>query len=208
MGTAAEVAGGSQMGEQVSGRILLVDDEALIRMGLRAMLHDLGYTVVGEAGNGREAVEKVVALNPDIVIMDIKMPEMDGLEATRRIMATHPVPIIVLTAYNQRNLVDEAADIGVLAYLTKPVREPDILPAIEVARARFADLQWLSRSVIDRQNHDRPDAAQSVEVATRLLSIRYQLPETQAAARLRRLAQKTRRTIAEVAAAIIELEHE
>ncbi len=196
------------MGEQVSGRILLVDDEALIRMGLRAMLHDLGYTVVGEAGNGREAVEKVVALNPDVAIMDIKMPEMDGLEATRRIMATHPVPIIVLTAYNQRNLVDEAADIGVLAYLTKPVREADILPAIEVARARFADLQWLSRGEIDRQSHDRPDAAQSVEMATRLLSIRYQLPEPQAAARMRRLAQKTRRTLAEVAAAIIELEHE
>ncbi len=208
MSTAAEIAGRSQMGEQVSGRILLVDDEALIRMGLRAMLHDLGYTVVGEAGNGREAVEKVVALNPDVAIMDIKMPEMDGLEATRRIMATHPVPIIVLTAYNQRNLVDEAADIGVLAYLTKPVREADILPAIEVARARFADLQWLSRGEIDRQSHDRPDAAPSVEMATRLLSIRYRLPEPQAAARLRRLAQKTRRTLAEVAAAIIELEHE
>jgi len=195
------------MVESVNGRILIVDDEALIRMGLREMLHDLGYTVVGEAATGREAVEQVAALNPDAVIMDIKMPEMDGLEATRQIMATHPVPIIVLTAYNQRSLVDEAADIGVLAYLTKPVREPDILPAIEVARARFADLQWLGRTEVTRPAPDRSDADQRVGEATRLLSIRYQLSEPEATARLRRLAQKTRRTLVEVANAIIDLEH-
>jgi len=127
------------------GRVLLVDDEALIRMGMRAMVQDLGYEVVGEAADGQEAIDKVAALDPDVVIMDIKMPGMDGLEATRRIMATHPVPIIVLTAFHQRALVEEAADAGVLAYLMKPVRESDIGPAIEVARARFADRRWLGR---------------------------------------------------------------
>jgi len=108
------------------GRILLVDDEALIRMGLRVMLQDQGYEVAGEAADGHEAVAKVASLAPDLVIMDIKMPGMDGLETTRRIMAAHPVPIIVLTAYNEQSLVAEAADAGVLAYLMKPVREADI----------------------------------------------------------------------------------
>ena len=131
--------------ERRRGRILLADDEALIRMGMRVMLRDLGYDVVGEARDGQEAVEKAVALDPDIVIMDVKMPVMDGLEATRRIMAAHPVPIIVLTAYGQQSLVAEAADAGVLAYLLKPVRESDIAPAIEVASARFAELQRLRR---------------------------------------------------------------
>jgi two-component system, response regulator PdtaR len=132
---------GDHMAEYEGGRVLLVDDESLIRMGMRVMLQDLGYEVVGEAANGQEAIEKVAALDPDVVIMDIKMPGLDGLEATRRIMAAHPVPIIVLTAYHQRGLVEEAAQAGVLAYLMKPVRESDIAPAIEVARARFADLR-------------------------------------------------------------------
>ncbi len=196
------------MAEQAGGRVLLVDDEALIRMGMRVILQDLGYDVVGEAADGEEALEKVATLDPDVVIMDIRMPEMDGVEATRRIMATHPVPIIALTAYSERSLVDEAADAGVLAYLIKPVREAEIAPAIKVARARFADLQWLSRASNDRLPFERGDTAQRVDAATRILSARYQLTEAQASARLRRLAQSSRRTIADVADAIIELEQE
>ncbi len=142
--------------EQV--RILLVDDEALIRMGLRVMLRDLGYEVAGEAADGQDAVAKVAALDPDVVIMDIKMPGMDGLEATRRIMAARSVPIIVLTAYNQRSLVAEAAGAGVLAYLMKPVRESDIGPAIEVARARFRDLAWFT----GRSPQDAPDGGSRI----------------------------------------------
>jgi AmiR/NasT family two-component response regulator len=201
------------MTERRAGGVLLVDDEALIRMGMRAMLQDLGYQVVGEAADGEEAIEKVATLDPDVVIMDIKMPGMDGLEATRRIMAEHPVPIIVLTAYNQRSLVEEAADAGVLAYLMKPVRESDIGPAIEVARARFADLTWLRRASADRpagkgggdRGADRSTASQ-VEAATQLLRVRYRLTEAQATSRLRRLAQSSRRSIVDVAEAIIELE--
>lgn len=199
------------MAEAVTRRVMLVDDEALIRMGMRVMLQDLGYEVVGEAADGQEAIERVAALNPDVVIMDIKMPGMDGLEATRRIMASHPVPIIVLTAYNQRSLVEEAADSGVLAYLMKPVRESEIGPAIEVARARFADLRWLDRAPRDRDT-DRaagersPRAAHNIEAATQILRARYRLTEAQAASRLRRLAQSSRRTLADVADAIIALE--
>ena len=182
-------------------RILLVDDEALIRMGLRVMLRELGYEIAGEAADGHEAIDKVASLAPDVVIMDIKMPGMDGLEATRRIMAAHPVPIIVLTAYNQQSLVAEAADAGVLAYLMKPVREADIAPAIEVARARFAELAWLRRRSPD-------DAAGVLRVAeaTRRLSERYRLSEKEAAARLRQLAKTSGRTIAEVADAIVTLD--
>jgi two-component system, response regulator PdtaR len=200
------------MTERRAGGVLLVDDEALIRMGMRAMLQDLGYQVVGEAADGEEAIEKVAALDPDVVIMDIKMPGMDGLEATRRIMAEHPVPVIVLTAYNQRSLVEEAADAGVLAYLMKPVRESDIGPAIEVARARFADLVWLRRVSSDRPAGKEAGerracgTANQIEAATQLLRVRYGLTEAQATSRLRRLAQSSRRTVVEIAEAIIALE--
>ena len=183
-------------------RILLVDDEALIRMGLRVMLADLGYEVVGDAADGQEAVAKVAALDPDVVIMDIKMPGMDGLEATRRIIAARPVPIIVLTAYNQQSLVAEAADAGVLAYLMKPVRESDIGPAIEVARARFRDLIWLK----GRSPQDAPAGGSRVADATRRLSDRYRLSEREAAARLRQIAKTSGKTVAEVADAIVGLD--
>jgi len=196
------------MAERGHGRVLVVDDEALIRMGMRVMLQDLGYEVVGEAADGQEAIEKVGALDPDVVIMDIKMPGMDGLEATRRIMAAHPVPIIVLSAYNQRSLVEEAADAGVLAYLMKPVRESDIAPAIEVARARFADLRWLRGTPGEAAAGQAPGVTPRVETATRILRARYRLTEAQAAERLRRLARSARRTVGEVAEAIVALEGE
>ncbi len=198
------------MSETSRGRVLLVDDEALIRMGMRVILQDLGYEVVGEAADGQQAVEKVAALDPDVVIMDIKMPVMDGLEATRRIMAAHPVPIIVLTAYNQQGLVEEAADAGVLAYLMKPIRETDVAPAIEVARARFADLQWLRRQTAPRPPEkaaaSADEAGPQIIEATRILCERYQLTAADAAARLRRLARSSRRSVREVADAIIALD--
>jgi AmiR/NasT family two-component response regulator len=194
--------GRSAVDKPARARILLVDDEALIRMGLRVMLQDLGYEIAGEAADGHDAVAKAAALAPDVVIMDIKMPGMDGLEATRRIMAAQPVPIIVLTAYNQQSLVAEAADAGVLAYLMKPVREADIGPAIEVARARFADLAWLRR----RPSDDAATRAPRIADATRRLSERYRLSQDEAAARLRQLAKTSGRTVAEVADAIVGLD--
>jgi two-component system, response regulator PdtaR len=194
------------MSDRTRGRVLLADDETLIRMGMRAILQDLGHVVVGEAEDGQQAVQQVAALDPDVVIMDVKMPVMDGLEATRRIMATHPVPIIVLTAYSQYGLVEEAADAGVLAYLMKPVRESDVGPAIEVARARFAELQWLRRGSAASSRADDPKLAPRVSEATRILRERYCLTETEATARLRRLARSSHRMLAEVADAIIALD--
>ncbi len=194
------------MSEELRGRVLLVDDEALIRMGMRVILRDLGFDVVGEAADGQEAVAKVAALDPDVVIMDVKMPVMDGLEATRRIMATQPVPIIILTAYNQQSLVEEAADAGVLAYLMKPVREAEVGPAIAVARARFADLAWLRRPPGVSGSAGDAAAEPRVSEATRILSDRYRLTAAEAAARLRRLARSSRRSLPEIADAIIALE--
>lgn len=191
------------MTAQTHGRVLLVDDEALIRMGMRTILDSLGYEVVGEAGNGQDALDKVAVLHPDVVIMDIKMPVMDGLEATRRLMATHPVPVIVLTAYNERALVEEAADAGVLAYLMKPVREGDIKPAIEVARARFAELQWVGRA--SGASASPPASSGRIAEATRILQTQQRLTEAEAADRIRRLAKNSRRSVAEIAEAILAL---
>lgn len=195
------------MAKSSEGRVLLVDDEVIIRKGMRSILEEFNFEVVGEATDGHEAVEQVISLSPDVVFMDIKMPRMDGIEATRQIMRIHPVPVIVLTAYSDRSLVEEASDAGVLAYLMKPVHEAEILPAVAVARARFADLRWLNRS-IDQSGPEHGNAARRVEAATQILSTRYQISTTQAAARLQRLAQNTHREMADVADAILDLERE
>lgn len=185
-------------------RVLLVDDEALIRMGMRTILDSLGYKVVGEASNGQEAIEKVRSLHPDVVIMDIKMPVLSGLDAARQLMTSQPIPVIILSAYSDRHLIEEAADAGVLAYLTKPVREADVGPAIEVARARFADLQWLRRAP-GAGGPDDSDQSR-IEEATRILRERHQLSEAEASKRLQHLAKNSRRTVAEIAAVIITLD--
>jgi response regulator NasT len=186
-------------------RVLLVDDEALIRMGMRTILESLGYEVVGEAANGQEALEKAGSLHPDVVIMDIKMPVLNGLDAARQLMTTHPVPVIILSAYSERHLIEEAADAGVLAYLTKPVREADVGPAIEVARARYADLQWLRRAS-GASGPEPADQSSRIAEATRILRERYKLSEVEASGRLLHLAKNSRRTVAEIADAIIVLE--
>src|SRR3989442_9860359 len=146
------------MTAQAHGRVLLVDDEALIRMGMRTILHSLGYEVVGEASNGQEALDKVAALRPDVVIMDIKMPVMDGLEATRRLMATHPVPVIVLTAYNERALVEQAVHFGATAYYMTTVLNGAIRAAIEVLHGIDTAIPCICYNFcIERE----PDAARS-----------------------------------------------
>ena len=131
--------------------VVIAEDEAIIRLDLREILEAQGYDVVGEAGRGDEAVELVRALHPDVVILDVKMPGLDGLSAARIISAERLAAVLVLTAFSQRELVEQARDAGALAYLVKPFQEKDLIPAIEVARARHSELVALELSVDDLQ---------------------------------------------------------
>src|SRR5512139_3314140 len=132
-------------------RVIIADDESLIRMDLREMLTNLGYLVVGEVADGRSAVNQARELKPDIVVMDIKMADMDGIEAAKVLTEERVAPVVLLSAYSQRELVDRAREAGVVAYLVKPYREEDLTPAIEVALARFREFQTLQKQVDDLQ---------------------------------------------------------
>jgi response regulator NasT len=122
-------------------RVVIAEDEAIIRLDLKEILEAEGYEVVGETGRGDEAVELVAAHQPDVAILDIKMPGIDGIEAARRISATHRVAVLILTAFSQRNLIEEARDAGVAAYLVKPFQRGELVPAIAVASARFEEFR-------------------------------------------------------------------
>ncbi len=121
-------------------RILVAEDETIIRLDLRGLLERAGYEVVAEARDGEEAVALARELEPDLAVMDVKMPRLDGIEAARRILEERPIPIVMLTAFGQQELVARAVEVGVFGYLVKPFREQDIVPAIETARARFEEL--------------------------------------------------------------------
>ena len=125
---------------EITLRILIAEDETIIRLDLRALLERSGFEVCGEAKDGEEAVELARSLAPDLAIMDVKMPRLDGIEAARRILDERPIPIVMLTAYGQEELVSRAVEAGVFGYLVKPFREQDLLPAIRTATARHADL--------------------------------------------------------------------
>src|SRR5476649_967755 len=121
-------------------RILIAEDETIIRLDLRALLEGAGHEVVAEARDGEEAVSLAREHAPDLAVLDVKMPRLDGIEAARKILEERPIPIVMLTAFGQRELVDRAAEAGVYGYLVKPFREQDIVPAIETARARHEEL--------------------------------------------------------------------
>ena len=125
-------------------RILLADDEAILRLDLREMLADAGHEIVGEAGNGQEAVKLAAELKPDFIIMDVKMPIMDGITAAKIIAADNIAPVLLLTAYSQQDIVEQASDAGVIAYLVKPVREEQLFPAMEIAAKRFQEMHKLN----------------------------------------------------------------
>ncbi len=182
-------------------RIVIADDEALIRMGLRTMLQEAGYRVVGEASDGKRAVELVERLRPDLVFLDVKMPEMDGLLAAARIQEVCPTPVVLLTAYSERELIRQAQQAGVLAYLVKPVKEEDLVPAIEVALARFGDLQRKEQRIgaLEQQLETR----KLVERAKGLLMQQEGLSEEDAFRRIQQEARRTRRTMREVAQEIL-----
>ena len=182
-------------------RILIADDEAVIRLGLRAMLEDQGYQVVGEASDGRRALDLVQKLHPDLVFLDIKMPGVDGLQAARSLLAGRTVPVIILTAYADRAFLDQAKEAGALAYLVKPVRESDLAPAVEMALARFREIQGLRQEIGDLE--DTLEARKLVERAKGVLMRREGLDEASAFARLQKQARDSRMTMKEIAEGIL-----
>jgi two-component system, response regulator PdtaR len=182
-------------------RILVAEDETIIRLDLREILERAGYEVVGEARDGEEAVELALSAKPDLAILDVKMPRLDGIEAARRILADRPIPIVILTAYGQDELVSRAVEAGVFGYLVKPFRETDLLPAIQAARARHAELQTLREEA-----ESLAEALQTrkiVERAKGVLMAREGLTEEEAFARLRRASQVSGRPMRVVAEALI-----
>jgi response regulator NasT len=159
-------------------RVLIAEDEALIRLDLKEMLEEEGYSVVAEVGDGAQAVERARELLPDLVILDIQMPELDGLSAAEQIASARIAPVIVLTAFSQRELVERARDAGAMAYLVKPFSKNDLVPAIEVARARFAEMQALDGEV--RSLEERLETRKTVEKAKGRLMEQEGLTEAQA----------------------------
>ena len=185
----------------MSLRIIIADDEAVIRMGLRAMLEERGYAVVGEAAEGRRAVDLVEKLRPDLVFLDIKMPGLDGLAAAEQLIAAHRVPVIILTAYGDRALIDRAREAGVMGYLMKPLREADLEPAIQVALARYRDLQALAEEVTDLQ--DALETRKLVERAKAALMHRLGLSDEEAYRRIQEASRTARRPMKDVAREVL-----
>lgn len=182
-------------------RILIADDESLRVMSLKGQLETLGHKVIAEASNGKEAVRLADELRPDLAILDIKMPEMDGIEAAQKITATRPIPIILLTAYSERELAERAASANVSAYLMKPISEQDLLPAIALAVSRFKEFQALHQEVDDLR--DALETRKLVERAKGILMRRLNLSEEEAFRRMQRRSQNENKKLAEIAQAII-----
>jgi response regulator NasT len=182
-------------------RVVIADDEPIIRMDLREMLTNLGYLVVGEAADGTSAVNLARELRPDIVIMDIKMPDLDGIDAARILTQERIAPVLLLTAYSQSELVERAKEAGVVGYIVKPIRESDLAPAIEVALARFAELRALEREVGDLK--DALETRKLVDRAKGILMDTQGLTEAQAFRRIQTMSMNTRKAMKQVAEAII-----
>ena len=182
-------------------RILIVDDEPVIRMGLKTMLEEHGYQVVGEAADGEQAVTLAAKTSPDLIFMDIKMPGLDGIAAASTIMTRSPKPIILLTAWSERDLVQRAQEAGVLAYLVKPVREAELIPAIEVAMARFQELRALQNEVGTLK--ETLETRKFVERAKGILMKREGVDEQEAFLRIQRQSRNTRTPMREIAKAIL-----
>jgi len=183
-------------------RVLVAEDEALIRLDLVEMLREEGYEVAGQAADGDEAVVLAEQLRPDLVIMDVKMPKVDGIEAAGAIAAKRIAPVVILTAFSQRELVERARDAGAMAYLVKPFAKRDLVPAIELAMSRFAELQALENEVAGLT--ERLETRKVVERAKGLLMAKQGLSEPEAFRWVQRTAMDRRTTMKAVAEAVIE----
>lgn len=182
-------------------RVIIADDESVIRADLREMLTNLNYLVVGDVGDGRSAVNLARELKPDVVIMDIKMPDMDGIEAAKAMTQEKIAPVLLLTAYAQRDLVDRAKEAGVVGYLVKPFREQEIVPAIEIALARFSEFRELEKEVGDL--NETLETRKVVDRAKGILMDSQGLTEQEAFRKIQKMSMNTRKPMKEIAQAIV-----
>jgi len=190
-------------------RVVIAEDEAIIRLDLKEVLEAEGYEVVGETGRGDEAVELTTSLQPDLAILDVKMPGIDGIEAARQITAQHRVPVLILTAFSQRNLIEEARDAGVAAYLVKPFQRGELVPAIEVALARFEELRAieeeharLSEEVASLE--DKLDTRKVIDRAKGVLMDQHGMAEAEAFSLIQKTAMSRRTRMAVVAQEVLD----
>lgn len=183
-------------------RVLIAEDEPLIRLDLTEMLREEGYEVVGEAGDGQVAVDLAEQLKPDLVIMDIKMPRRDGIDAAAEIAGKRIAPIVMLTAFSQRDLVERAGEAGAMAYLVKPFTITELIPAIELAVSRFGEIAALEREVATLS--DRLETRKLVERAKGLLQTAHKMSEPDAFKWIQRAAMDQRTTMKRIAEVVVE----
>jgi response regulator NasT len=182
-------------------RVVIADDESIIRMDLREMLTGLGYLVVGEAGDGLSAVNLGRELKPDLVIMDIKMPDLDGIAAARILTEERIAPVLLLTAFSQTELVDGAKEAGVVGYIVKPFRESELMPAIEISLSRFKEFR-----AIEKEAHNLRETLETrklIERAKGILMDTQELKEAEAFRKIQKLSMNTRKSMREIAEAIL-----
>ena len=183
-------------------RLVIADNESIIRLDLREMLEEAGHEVVGEAIDGRKAVDLTRMHRPDLVIMDIKMPDMDGITAARKISEAKLAPVLLLTAFSQPEIVEQAKDSGVLGYLVKPVKESNLFPAMEIALSRWQEMQGLEQE-LDKLK-DSLELRKTIDRAKGILMAAHKLSEDEAYRRIQRYAMAKWVTIKEVAEAIVK----
>lgn len=182
-------------------KVVIADDESIIRLDLKKMLEDMGHQVVGEAADGQKALELVRTAKPDVAVLDIKMPVMDGLDAAKIIAEEKIAPVVLLTAYSQEDLVARAKEAGVFAYLVKPFREESLMPAIEMAVSRYLEMQDREAQVSDLA--EKLETRKVVDRAKGILMDKYGLNEADAFKRIQQQSMNTRRSMKEIAEAIV-----
>jgi response regulator NasT len=182
-------------------RVVIAEDEALIRLDLAEMLGEEGYDVVGQAGDGETAVALAEEHRPDLVVLDVKMPRLDGIAAAQRIAEQRIAPVVILTAFSQRDLVERARDAGAMAYLVKPFTKDDLLPAIEMAVSRFSELQMLEAEVADLT--ERLETRKAVDRAKAVLQRQLELSEPEAFRWIQKTAMDLRLSMRQVAEGVI-----
>ncbi|XBH23167.1 response regulator [Jonesiaceae bacterium BS-20] len=192
----------AQAASKAKRRAVVAEDEALIRMDVVETLREAGYDVVGEAGDGETAVKLAIELKPDVVVMDVKMPELDGISAAERIAKANVAPVVLLTAFSQTELVERARDAGAMAYVVKPFSPADLLPAVEIAISRYKQITTLESEVADLA--DRFETRKRVDRAKGLLMSKMGLTEPESFRWIQKTSMDRRLTMREVADAVID----